>query len=296
MIRTAFSFLIVLLTLSQLCMAQDKIYLKDKTMISAKVINVGTSTVVYKRFDNQSGPDYTVDKADVDRIVYENGTTDRFSQESYNDPRQMIMEHLRQRREHRHNHDKAPKYGDNIISIMPGMYTVAMLDGSVNDPGIGFCYERALDAKGHVAFVLPVNINFSQEKDFTSDFYGYNPSTSFSGSYHSWLMAPGIKVYPLDNTWMARYAFGGSLFAMFGSEPAGVYDFSNSGATGNWNYTLFGLYLSNSLNVSVTRHFFMAFDISFLIPFSDNRRKDSYAFENLAAPMIQFSLRTGYRF
>src|ERR1700744_4152222 len=51
--------------------AQDKIYKRNGDVIDAKIKSVGTKTVTYLRFDNQSGPEYTIVKAEVEKIVYQ---------------------------------------------------------------------------------------------------------------------------------------------------------------------------------------------------------------------------------
>jgi hypothetical protein len=53
--------------------AQDKIYRKGGTVIKAKVTEIGTEEIKYKDYDNPDGPLYTIDKAKVIKVVYENG-------------------------------------------------------------------------------------------------------------------------------------------------------------------------------------------------------------------------------
>jgi len=58
--------------------AQDIITKKDGTDIKAKVIEMTTTVIKYKRFENQSGPVISVKKSDVLMVRYENGTKDVF--------------------------------------------------------------------------------------------------------------------------------------------------------------------------------------------------------------------------
>ncbi len=53
--------------------AQDKIYLTDGSSVQVKVKEVSPRQVIYRRWDNQDGPEYVVNRRDVDRIVYQNG-------------------------------------------------------------------------------------------------------------------------------------------------------------------------------------------------------------------------------
>lgn len=56
--------------------AQDVISLKSGNKLSAKILEINTSEIKYKRFDNPNGPTYVVSKSDIQKIVYENGTVD----------------------------------------------------------------------------------------------------------------------------------------------------------------------------------------------------------------------------
>lgn len=58
--------------------AQDIITKKDGTDIKAKITEVNASEIKYKRFDNLEGPTYTMNKADILLVRYENGTNDVF--------------------------------------------------------------------------------------------------------------------------------------------------------------------------------------------------------------------------
>lgn len=56
--------------------AQDKIFQKDGTQISGKVLGKDSKYIRYKRADNPAGPDYFIFRSDVTRIEYENGKTE----------------------------------------------------------------------------------------------------------------------------------------------------------------------------------------------------------------------------
>ena len=58
--------------------AQDIIILRDGDDIQAVVQEVGVDDVTFKRFDNQNGPNYRLNKADIFMIRYENGSKDVF--------------------------------------------------------------------------------------------------------------------------------------------------------------------------------------------------------------------------
>ena len=58
--------------------SQDVIILKDNFKMEVKVIEITTSMVKYKRFDQQDGPLRNVAISEVKEIIYEDGTWDNF--------------------------------------------------------------------------------------------------------------------------------------------------------------------------------------------------------------------------
>ena len=108
----ALTICIALTTLA--AQAQDKLYKKDGTEIDSKVKSVGNNTVIYKRFDNQDRPEYTILKIDIAKIVYQNGTTDvfeGFDKETGN---------KKEPGSRKDKHEKySSKYGKDIFSIIP---------------------------------------------------------------------------------------------------------------------------------------------------------------------------------
>jgi hypothetical protein len=291
-LKTCLLAFLVLLSVS--AVAQDKIYKKNGDVVDGKVLNVGKATVIYKRADNMNGPEYTIVKKEVDKIVYENGTTDQFAGGRSERGRGRGKSYSNVNGGKKGKYQK--KYGDNILTVIPGAYNAA-IDGSMNDVGIGVCYERLLDEFGHIGFTLPLMMNFSTNRDFNNNYYYYGSYTPYSGTnnYKSVTFMPGVKFYPGRSNDMVRYSVGASFFAMFGSEPYQVYDYTTPGS-GDWRYTLYGMMINNGVCVTVSKHFYMEFDLNGGIPFSDNRRRDHNSIDNLASPFIQFGLKLGGRF
>ncbi len=56
--------------------AQDMILLKNGDEVAAKVTEVGSTEIKYKRMDNIDGPVYVMPKADIFKIKYKNGTSE----------------------------------------------------------------------------------------------------------------------------------------------------------------------------------------------------------------------------
>ncbi|MCW3071062.1 MAG: hypothetical protein JWO44_952 [Bacteroidetes bacterium] len=74
MIRILF---LLLITISiQPAFAQDNIIKRNGEEIKAKVVEVGTTEIKYKKFEKQNGPTYVIEKKDVFMIKYEDGTKD----------------------------------------------------------------------------------------------------------------------------------------------------------------------------------------------------------------------------
>lgn len=62
-----------------LIFAQDVIVKKDGSTILAKVLEIGTSDMKYKKYSNPNGPTYTIYISDVMAVNYENGEKDSFA-------------------------------------------------------------------------------------------------------------------------------------------------------------------------------------------------------------------------
>ena len=60
--------------------SQDVITLKAGEDIQAKILELSTTEIKFKKFDNQTGPTFTILKSTVLMVRYENGTKDIFNQ------------------------------------------------------------------------------------------------------------------------------------------------------------------------------------------------------------------------
>jgi hypothetical protein len=63
-----------------LCFSQDVLTKKSGDDILAKVLEETSTEVKYKKFDNQSGPTFTILKSELLMVRYENGTKDLFNE------------------------------------------------------------------------------------------------------------------------------------------------------------------------------------------------------------------------
>lgn len=71
---------VTLLIGGQKLYAQDIIILLDGNEIQSIVKEIGTDIIKYNKFDNQTGPLYSIEKAKVFMIKYQNGTKDIINQ------------------------------------------------------------------------------------------------------------------------------------------------------------------------------------------------------------------------
>lgn len=58
--------------------AQDVIHKKSGKVIEAKVVELGTSEIKYKLYDNPDGPIYVDEKENIDKIVFQDGHTEQY--------------------------------------------------------------------------------------------------------------------------------------------------------------------------------------------------------------------------
>ncbi|HMG67173.1 MAG TPA: hypothetical protein VK588_05780 [Chitinophagaceae bacterium] len=65
--------------------AQDKIYRNNGKIVEAKVLEIASDEIRYKEFRNPDGPIYILETDKIKKIVFENGTSQKF-QENFKDP------------------------------------------------------------------------------------------------------------------------------------------------------------------------------------------------------------------
>jgi hypothetical protein len=71
--------LIIFLTLPVLLFAQDELYLNNGVIHSTKVLEITPEVVKYKLFGFQEGPTYTINRSDILKIEYSNGSVEWFT-------------------------------------------------------------------------------------------------------------------------------------------------------------------------------------------------------------------------
>ena len=74
------SLFIVLFCASLMTMAQDVIVKKDGSTIQSKVMEINGTEIKYKKWSNQDGPMYCINRSEIMSINYQNGEVEKFSE------------------------------------------------------------------------------------------------------------------------------------------------------------------------------------------------------------------------
>ncbi len=228
--------------------AQDRIYKKDGQIIEAKVYQVSIDGIVFRMFDNLTGPEYTIPKGDVMKIVYSNGSSDVFKEST-----ELIGvdEHGKSIGAKKYAAKKDMFKNKNIIAVAPLQFT---------ENGIGFAvsYERGLDKTGWLSFYLPAIYTFSNS-DQTNYSTGQTTSQFSSPMFY---LQPGLKIYTNANSrGHVKFSLGPSLVLGVGNRTQSTYDY-NTGFSGNATQSRFlmGALLNFGWSIITTEHLYMGFD------------------------------------
>jgi len=277
--------------------AQDRIYLKNGSIIQAKVKEISAKNITYKQWDNQDGADYVLNRREVDHIIYQNGREEKFSgrtehhedEDARNDESEDRKPAERETLNKHGKTAKNSKYGKNILAFAP----MQMTDQSV--AGVGVHYERFLDDKGVFSFYLPIAVSFFDD-NVNSYVSGVsitkNASRIFTYAY------PGVKIYPAGSHRRVTYSIGPSLGFGFGTlyKPSNSYDTSSGITTTTYkegSVFKMGFMLNNGLNIQATPKFYLGLEFGMGIFYYDNA-DPNYTIGN--SPMVQFNFKMGYRF
>lgn len=78
-------FAIFVFLLAQFANSQDKIYRNNGKVVEAKIIEIGSSEIKYREFNNPDGPVYVLETDRIKKIIFQNGTVQKF-EDNLKDP------------------------------------------------------------------------------------------------------------------------------------------------------------------------------------------------------------------
>jgi hypothetical protein len=78
--KIALAFSVFVLTIT-ICCSQDVVLKKSGEEISVKVLEIGNTEIIYKNFNNQEEPVFTMLKSEIFMISYKNGVKDIFTED-----------------------------------------------------------------------------------------------------------------------------------------------------------------------------------------------------------------------
>lgn len=172
--------------------AQDQLFKKDNSKLLVKIVEIGTSEIRYKLFENLSGPIYTESKANVTVIIYENGQAEVIKQSETTSGETGNNSRTRTQLEE-YNYEK---YANNI--------SLNFLSFFNNE--VGLIYQRDF-FKGQFNIIVPIAFGLEKPTVTQSVYHGrsnYNYDiNNYYGNYHSYTLLKkifeagfGINYYP----------------------------------------------------------------------------------------------------
>jgi hypothetical protein len=260
--------------------AQDKIYKSDGDILDAKIKSVGVKTITYLMFNNQTGPEYTIEKAAVEKIVYQNGSEDVFDE-------WRPVRHMRYRR----------GMGSDItaphtkLHYKPSVLAIAPLQFSENGLGVGLSYERALDKDGFIAFYMPVILTW----DLNNGTYVNSNGNTVNGNADMMFYAmPGIKLYPTGSFGPIKYSVGPSLVIASGQKSSAAYDPTGTyiSSYNTQSHFVLGMIVNNSLNINPGPHIYLGLEVGLGFSYLNTVGGLNQGTEFL----VQGGFKIGYRF
>ena len=246
--------------------AQDRIFKSNGEVIDAKISVINGDIIVFRRFDNLDGPEYSIPKADVVKIKYVNGTEDIF--EGNND--RIGVAHGRE------NFRPHNEYARNrsIIAFAPIQFTE-------HGWGIGVNWEHSLDPAGWVSVNVPAVLSFN---------FANGNQTRDAMFYFT----PGIKVYTnLNSPNRNKFSIGPSLvFGMGTGTPTYYNQYATTDPPLHQSRMMMSALASIGGNLFPTPFLYLGADIGMGFSYIN----EFNGVENNTAFLLQSGLKIGYRY
>lgn len=278
--------LAITLFITQNISAQDKIYKVNGDVVEVKVISVNVNDITYKKTNNPDGPDYHISKTELNKVVYANGSEERYGgseERTLNFGRARNMQHKRKSKVH---------YDNNVLAFSP-------LQLSHEGIGIGISYERVLDKNGMCTFYLPLSYSYNDLGGMSAfDPLGVYSDGRSAQSISMFYVCPGIKYYPSSCFGKVKYAIGASLVAATGTTNTSGY--VTDPFSGYPSYQdkisqdrfLLGFMITNSLNINPSPKLYLGAEMNLGSSYLNqvDGKTDDVRF------LAQFAIKAGFRF
>lgn len=236
--------------------AQDTIYKTNRDIVVAKVLEVGSYDVKYKRYASPDGPTYIIRKAEIQKIVYADGTVENYTriatpQASGKDMQRPLLVSI------------------NTFDLMLGMVTV----NGEYDLGNSMASIR-----------VPLSIGIGS---LSSNILGRN---ELDGNYYNRdkIFSTGVNIlfYPTGRHRIANYYLG--VITEFGLVKRNGYQYNYPGPSTYYSYneTFMGAGLINGVQFVVSDRVNIGLDLALGMLSSDS----SYV------PLGRLGINMGWRF
>lgn len=239
-----------------MCFAQDVIVKKDGSTILSKVLEVNINDVKYKKFSNLNGPTYTIGKAELTSINYENGDLDVFTEAK---PPQQVSSSIQSEECLKENHERLDAY--NKFSVK---YSSKKSGGSAKRAyfALAFDNKSILDNED-----ISCEVNIGQIR--IGRVMGASNLPPFSknyskGLYYSYFLNQGLQISLTNKSSRTIYIDLANSFYRRGKEASAYYvpkasSSSQSTTTGigvalPTSFGVFGIGRSQTNSVTVTTY------------------------------------------
>ncbi len=274
-------FLAVPFLMATAASAQDRIFQSNGNVIKARIVSVGAESVTYKLFSHPDGPEYSMVKNEIDKIKYESGKQEWFTNKEQGGAYPHSL--------------SEPGAARTRSKMMLDKHMLSFAPLQLTEQGFGFAisYEQAIDKEGIVSFNLPLLSTFNL---YNNSNYGYNYPNYYNNTHQDamFYFCPGLKFYPTSMFGKLKYSVGPSIVAGFGQETTNdiVQPYSSYMGYNTYDRLVLGVMITNSLNINPTNHFSLGIDYGLGFTYLNrlNNTNESMASIN------QFAFRMGYRF
>ena len=209
--------------------AQDVITKRNGDEINAKVTEINSSEIKYKKYGNENGPTYTIAKSEVFMIKYENGDRDVFKEDDTSKTKSGASTTAGTK--------GSTEYKKNAFGLDIGLGGTVGGDFSAFNYSLGFRYLHNFNPYFGVDFV---NINVSGYIDaanlqFMSGVRGYSPRFYKNMCAYGSFKLGGCMFFPFDDY--------GDFYSGFCLSPEiGVHITKTFFVGVNYNYSLLPKY------------------------------------------------------